>query len=593
MNTTTSAAGAAREAVARSGAAAVYRRLLAYVRPHRAVVAGALGAMIVHALADAAVPPLMSRVIAVLEDSGRHGSYLLPLLIVIVFPVRGTMDFLAVYGLSWVGRSVIMDLRRELFGHYQALPARYFDRHATGLLISKLTYNVEQLAEGLSNAVIVLVRDSVTIAALVGVMIYMSPRLTLLVAVLAPTVGLLVAYAGKALRRYSSRIQISMGEFTRAVQQSLSGHRVIKIFEGQRRARAEFGQVNDRNNRLHVRLAAVRTLGDGLTQLAVAAGIATVVYAAFAVDRSGGSLGASGFIGFLAAMGMVLAPLKRITNVNPILQRAVAAGESVFESLDEPGEPDGGKVPLERARGRIEYRHAGFAYEGAGTEALRDFSIEIPAGSHVAFVGRSGSGKSTLVSLLARFYDLSSGGILLDGRDIREYRLADLRRQLSIVSQDVVLFDDTIANNIAYGGLAGRSRADVERAAEAAHVTEFAAGLPEGLDTRVGERGLLLSGGQRQRIAIARALLKDAPVLVLDEATSALDTDSERRIQSALARLMRGRTTLVVAHRLSTVERADRIVAMQDGRIVETGTHEELMRLGGYYAALQRAQLAA
>ncbi len=592
LNTTTSAAEAAAQAVPRSGATGIYRRLVAYVRPHKAVVAGAVAAMIVHAFADAAVPALIKQVIAVLEDSGRHGSYLIPVLIVILFPVRGTMDFLAVYGLSWIGRSVVMALRRELFGHYLALPARYFDRQATGLLISKLTYNTEQLAEGLSNAVIVLVRDSLTIVVLVGVMIYMSPRLTLLVVVVAPTVGLLVAYAGKALRRYSSRIQVSMGEFTRAVQQSLSGHRVVKIFEGQRRARAQFSRVNDRNTRLQVRLAAVRTLGDGLTQLAVASGIATVVYAAFTVDRSGG-LGASGFVGFLAAMGMLLAPLKRITNVNPILQRGVAAGESVFETLDEPGEPDAGRVPLECAQGRVEYRHVVFAYEGVGTEALRDVSIEIPAGSHIAFVGRSGSGKSTLVSLLARFYELRSGAILLDGRDIREYRLADLRRQLSYVGQDVVLFDDTIANNIAYGGLAGRSRADIERAAEAAYVTEFAAALPEGLDTRVGERGLLLSGGQRQRVAIARALLKDAPVLVLDEATSALDTDSERRIQSALAQLMQGRTTLVIAHRLSTVENADRIVAMQDGRIVEIGAHEELMRLGGYYAALQRAQLAA
>jgi subfamily B ATP-binding cassette protein MsbA len=575
-----------------SGAIGVYRRLLAYVRPHRRIVLWSLVAAVLNSAADSAVPLLMRAVIAELDSAGRSGNLLIPLAIAILFPIRGTLDFLAVYGSSWVGRSVVMELRRTLFGHCLTLPARYFDRKASGLLISKLTYNTEQVAEGLSTAIVVLIRDSVTIVLLVGVMIYMSPTLTLLVAVVAPVVGFMVAFAGKRLRRYGSRIQVSMGEFTRAVQQSLSGHRIVKIFDGQARARQAFAAVNDRNARLQLKLAAVRSLAESVTQVAVALGIAAVVFVAFA-GTGVARLDAPQFIGFLGAMGMLLAPLRRITNVNATLQRAIAAGESIFETLDEPGELDSGFAALGRAEGRIEYRGVSFSYEGSDRAALADVDLAIAPGRQVAFVGRSGSGKSTLVGLLARFYDVDDGVILLDGRDLRDYRRRDLRRQLAFVSQDVMLFDDSIASNIAYGALASKSRAEIERAAEAAYVTEFAAALPEGLDTRVGERGALLSGGQRQRIAIARALLKDAPVLILDEATSALDTDSERRIQAALEVLMRGRTTLVVAHRLSTVESADLIVAMKDGRIVETGTHDELVRRGGYYAALQRAQLAA
>ncbi|HVJ29431.1 MAG TPA: ATP-binding cassette domain-containing protein, partial [Gammaproteobacteria bacterium] len=387
-----------------------------------------------------------------------------------------------------------------------------------------------------------------------------------------------------AFRRYSARIQASMGDVTRLTEQSLHGHRVVKVFEGQDHERQQFQDVNTRNFRFNVRIVAVHTVGDALTQYAIALGLAAVMYLSF------GDMEPAASLGFVTAMGMLLTPLKRLVNINSIVQRAITAAAGVFEILDQPKEADTGTLPLARARGDVAYRNISFRYESGKEPALRDVTLDVAAGTTVALVGQSGSGKTTLVSLLPRFYDPDQGAVMLDGRDVRAYSLRDLRRQIALVSQDVVLFDDTIANNVAYGALAKHSRADIERAAEAAYVTEFAAALPKGLDTRVGERGSLLSGGQRQRIAIARALLKDVPVLLLDEATSALDTESERKVQAALARLMRGRTTLVVAHRLSTVEHADLIVAMRGGSIVESGTHTELLARGGYYASLYNMQ---
>lgn len=576
-----------------AGAAAVYLRLLGYVRPYRSIVAAAVVATVVHAAADAAVPLLMQQIIARLQDIGRSsaGAWHIPLAIAVLFPIRGAMDFLAVYGFGWVGRSVTRDLRKQLFDHYLDLPSSYHDGSSTGQLISRLTYNSEQVAEAISNAILIVARDTLVVLLLLGIMIYMSPQLTLLIGVLAPTLGLLVKHVSKALRRYSARIQTSIGDVTRIAEQSLQGHRIIKIFGGEAYEDAQFGKINRRNFVMNTRLAAVRAIADSLTQFVVAIGVAGVIF----VVLSGWAFSSAepaAFIGFIAAMGMLLAPLKRLMNVNAILQRGIAAADSVFEVLDEPVESEAGEPVSGRIRGDIEFRNVSFSYRERRQLILDDVSIAVPAGTSLAFVGKSGSGKTTLVNLLPRFYEAGEGSILVDGRDIRTYRLADLRRQLSFVGQDAVLFDDSIANNIAYGALAGASRAAIERAAEAAHVTEFAAKLSGGLDARVGERGVLLSGGQRQRIAIARALLKDAPVLILDEATSALDTESERRIQDALAQLMRGRTTLVIAHRLSTVEHVDRIAVMRHGRIVEHGTHADLLVRGGHYAALYGLRLA-
>jgi len=571
---------------------AIYRRLLRYVNPHVPVIAAAVVAMLVYSAANACVPLIMREVIGTLEESGRGGSRIIvPLMLAGAFLVRGTTDFIAVFGLSWVGRSVVREVRAEIFRHYTELPAQFFDRISSGELISKLTYNTEQLAEALSSVIVTVFRDSITILVLIGVMVYLSPSLSLLVFIVAPIVAFLVLLMSRAFRRYSIRIQASMGDATRVTEEALRGQRIVKIFEGQLYEQRQFDEVNKRNFGLNLKLIATRAVGDSLTQYVLALGVAAIIWVAFSEEMLQ-SLNAALFMAFLTAMGMLLAPLKRLININVVLQRGIAAGHSLFETLDEPVENDTGKKSLVRARGALEFRKVSFTYDYSKGQVLKDLSFSISSGQSLAIVGRSGSGKSTLVSLLPRFYDVETGSISLDGEDIRQYQLRDLRRQISLVSQDVILFNDSIANNIAYGSLASSSREQLEEAAEAAYVTEFTNELPDGLETQVGDRGLLLSGGQRQRIAIARALLKDAPVLILDEATSSLDTESERRIQHALGQLMKGRTTLVIAHRLSTVETADCIMVLRDGKIVETGNHAELVAHDGYYKAIYRMQFA-
>jgi subfamily B ATP-binding cassette protein MsbA len=576
----------------KSDGVSVYRRLLRYLKPaHWRLMLAAAAASVAYAGGTFLVPDLMSEVIERLQapDGTLRSAVEIPLAIIVLLGIRGIVEFMLVYGLNWVGRAVIHDLRTDLFAHYMGLPARYYDRNSTGVLISKLTYNTEQVAEAVSSSIVVLLRDGMVVIGALAWMIFRNPALTVLVVIVGPIIGLLIRAMGRAFRRYSARIQDSMGDATRVAEQSLHGQRIVKIFAGEEQERAQFGEINDRNFRLNVRVVAARAAGESLTQFVVAVGVAAVIFVASFVLED---LSAPLFVGFITAMGILLAPLRRLIQFNAVWQRGIAAATSLFETLDEPLEADTGVATIARARGDVEYRDVSFAYDAQKGLVLCNVQLDVPAGSSVALVGKSGSGKSTLVTLLPRFYDVEAGSILLDGRDIREYRLKDLRRQLSLVSQDVVLFDDSIANNIAYGSLGARSRADIERAADAAYVAEFAAELPEGLDTRVGERGTLLSGGQRQRIAIARALLKDAPVLILDEATSSLDSESERRIQDALNRLMRGRTTLIIAHRLSTVENADRIVVLREGRVVETGTHAQLIGRGGYYSTLHQMQFA-
>jgi subfamily B ATP-binding cassette protein MsbA len=508
-----------------------------------------------------------------------------------IFIVRGLAGYTSEYSLGWIGRGVISSLRRDVFQKFLTLPTRFFETQATGPLLARMTYNVEMVAEASANVVTVMVRDLLTVVACIGVMLWHSIRLTAFVAIVVPLIAITVRVLSGAFRRYSGRIQDSIGDVTRVSEEVLMGNRIVKVFGGHEYERNRIAEADGKNRKQNMKLINARALGVAVTQVLFAFGIAGVIYVA-GKEAAMGSLSPGTFISFIGAMILMLQPLRRLTTLNASLQRGITAADSLFSIMDEPDEVDSGTFRKDRVDGTVEFKNVNFSYGGRNAPVLRDLSVRIEAGSSLAIVGHSGSGKSTLVSLLPRFYDVESGTILLDDRPVEEYTLENLRDNISLVTQDVVLFNDTIANNLAYGQLRQCSRADLLRAAEAAHVIEFVKEMPEGLETMVGDRGVLLSGGQRQRIAIGRALLKDAPVLILDEATSSLDTKSERHIQDALKHLMKNRTTLVIAHRLSTVEGADRIIVLDKGSIVESGTHRELIAHDGLYADLYRMQFS-
>ena len=574
----------------------IYRRLLSFAKPHWGVFLIAAAGMAFYAATDTGFAWLVKQLLASIEapddTPDPQAEFIrrwLPLGIMILFLVRGSAEFATTYSLGWIGRQVIKSVRALVFDKFLHLPTRFYDASSTGTLLSKLTFNIEQMADAASNVVTVLIRDSLTAIGLVAYMVYLSPPLSAFVFVAAPLLAILIRVLSRMFRRYSTRIQESMGELTRITGEALQSHRVIKIFNGQDYEKGRFEAANERNRRMNMRLFATRAAGDGVTALLAAVGMAGIVFVANQ-DAVRTALDVGDFGGFITALLLLMRPLRSLTGVNVSLQRGIAAGASVFQLLDEDNEWDTGTLAPARVRGQVEFRDVSFEYAAEKGLVLRNINLLVPAGQTVAIVGKSGSGKTTLVGLLPRFYDAEHGTVLIDDRPVHDYTLAALRNQISLVSQEVVLFNDTIAGNIAYGAPSPVSRADVEAAARAAHVDEFTGQLPEGLDTWVGDRGVLLSGGQRQRIAIARALLKNAPILILDEATSALDTESERRIQDALGRLMQDRTTFVIAHRLSTIEQADRILVMADGRVLESGSHAELLAAGGHYAHLHKLQ---
>jgi ATP-binding cassette, subfamily B, bacterial MsbA len=582
------AGGSAGDPTSPPGALHAYRRLLSYLRPHRAMFAFGVLGMVIFAATDAGWAVFVRFFLdGTFVEKDPRMVWLVPVALVVLFLFRGLGDFLQTYCPGHVGRRIVKTLRAEIFDRYLHLPVAYFDQQASGTLLSRLTYNTEQVAQATTDSITVFIRDSLTIAGLVGYLFYMNWRLTLFSLIVGPLIAFLVRRINLLFRRYSARIQDSMGDVTRVAKEAIEAPRVVRVFNAQEHEAQLFEEVIERNRGSHMKMMRTRALSNPVVQLISSIGLAGVLYLA-TLDAMQGRMSVGEFTSFIAALMLITAPLRRLVNVASPLQQGIAAAQNIFEILDATPEPEGGGRPIDRARGDIEYRDVRFCYPSGEDEVLRGVSFALRSGETVAIVGRSGSGKSTLVGLLPRFYDVTAGRVLLDGHDVREYGLADLRRQMSLVSQDVVLFNDTIASNISFGSPA--SEAQIAAAAEAAQVDEFARQLPDGLGTVVGDRGSLLSGGQRQRIAIARALLRDPPILILDEATSALDTELERQVQQQLEQLMQGRTTLVIAHRLSTVERADRIVVMDGGRMIETGTHAELLARNGQYAVLYRMQ---
>ena len=568
----------------------LYFRLLTYVKPYWRQFAVAIGAMAILAATEPAIPALLKPMLdGTFVDKDPQLIRWTPVALIVLFLIRGSMSFISSVIFEWVAGKVVMDLRLQLFERILMLPTAFFDANSTGNLINRVTFNVNQVAKASTNVLTIIVKDSIIVIGLLVYMLYLSWLLTLIMFVLLPIIGLIITFVARRLRRLSRSLQNTMGDMTHLLEEAVRGHKVIKVFSGQAYERRRFKQVANWVRRYNMKSEVAGSVHVPVVELAAAVMLALLISAGIS-NSYAGELTVGGFVSLIAAVGLIFSPIKRLTSINHALQKGLAAAESLFDLIDQAPEEDTGSLHLDRVEGHLEMQQVWFGYPGKSPDTLKGISLNAAPGETIALVGRSGGGKTTIAALIPRFYVPHSGRILLDGVDIQQLTLQSLRGNLSYVGQESVLFDDTVAANIAYGAGREVSREEIERAARDAFAYDFVDRLPERFETRIGEDGVRLSGGQRQRLSIARALIKNAPLLLLDEATSALDTESERMVQQALQRLTENRTTLVIAHRLSTVKHADRILVISEGEVVEQGSHDELLAHGGEYADLCRLQ---